>query len=232
MSIDIRIVSTANVANATRELGKLAAAANATQTAMQGKIDKTPFIQTDQRIKQYRTYGVQMDNLRGKMNDATRAVGDFSTASYKVGKDTDTMVDKIRKGQLSFRDLRKEGDLLNRTYQDQMKLQSSYARTWGKTAAGNTKVDLVTPNFEVAGRGWDQMRTKVGFYNEVLKSVSTNTVNWGKNTQWSGRQLMAGITYPLTIAAGVMAKTAYDVDKGLTQITKVYGDSASAISRN
>ena len=87
----------------------------------------------------------------------------------------------------------------------------------------------MTPNFDVQGRGWDNIRTKAGFYNEVLKSVSTQTVNWGKNTQWAGRQLMAGITYPLVMAGGLMAKTAYDVDKALTQIVKVYGSSGDAV---
>lgn len=227
--IDIRIVGSANLAQVHKELGKVALAAEATQKAMQGDINKTPYIQSDKIVRQYRNHSVALNGLRNDLNDYTRAAGDFGTSSFKVGKDTDSMVERIQKQQLTFRQLRQEMGLVKRTYEDQMKMQSSYARTWGKTAAGSTHVDLITPDFKVQNQGWDKLRTKVSFYNQVLSSVSTQTVNWGKNTQWAGRQLMAGLTYPLAMAAGLMAKTAYDVDKGLTQIVKVYGSTGDAV---
>ena len=230
MAIDIRVVGNANLGQVQRELGKLAMTANATTQAFR---DQTNTLKREGSrndiIANYRNWEVAQNALRDNTIALTKANGDFSVSSMKVGSQTDSMVERIQKQQLTFRQMRKEMDLVKQTYKDQMRIQASYARTWGKTAAGSTHVDLVTPNFDVQGRGWDNIRTKAGFYNEVLKSVSTQTVNWGKNTQWAGRQLMAGITYPLVMAGGLMAKTAYDVDKALTQIVKVYGSSGDAV---
>ena len=214
MAIDIRVVGNANLGQVQRELGKLAMTANATTQAFR---DQTNTLKREGSrndiIANYRNWEVAQNALRDNTIALTKANGDFSVSSMKVGSQTDSMVERIQKQQLTFRQMRKEMDLVKQTYKDQMRIQASYARTWGKTAAGSTHVDLVTPNFDVQGRGWDNIRTKAGFYNEVLKSVSTQTVNWGKNTQWAGRQLMAGITYPLVMAGGLMAKTAYDVDR-------------------
>jgi hypothetical protein len=38
-------------------------------------------------------------------------------------------------------------------------------------------------------------------FNQLINQGSTNLLNWGKNTQWAGRQLMVGFTIPLTIFA-------------------------------
>lgn len=230
MAIDIKIVGSANLGHVQKELGKLALTAEATTQAFENQ--NKHLRATGSRpeiIRHYRDWQVVQNELRDSTLALTRANGDFTTSSFKVGNATDSMVERIQKHQLTFRQLRQEMGLVKKTYQDQMKLQSSYARTWGTTAAGSKQVDLITPDFKVQAAGWDQLRTKVHFYNQVLASVSTNTINWGKNTQWAGRQLMAGITYPLILAGGLMAKTAYDVDKGLTQIVKVYGDAGEGV---
>lgn len=233
MAIDIKIVGSANLGYVQKELGKLALTAEATTQAFE---NQNKYLRGNgsrpQIIRHYRDWQVVQNELRDSTLALTRANGDFTTSSFKVGNATDSMVERIQKQQLTFRQLRQEMGLVKKTYQDQMKLQASYARTWGTTAAGSKQVDLITPDFKVQAAGWDQLRTKVHFYNQVLASVSTNTINWGKNTQWAGRQLMAGITYPLILAGGLMAKTAYDVDKGLTQIVKVYGDAGEGMKES
>ena len=231
MAIDIRIVGSANLGQVQRELNKTAAAAHAANNAMVigDRDEKGRMRGVVQQAQAYRQMAVYQNQIRDNTIAMTKARGDFAVSSMKVSKATDGVVERIQKQQLSFREMRKEMNLLNQTYRDQMRIQSSYIRSWGTSPSGAQNVDFVTPNFDVQGRGWDQLRTKIGFYSEAIKSASTQTINWGKNTQWSGRQLMAGMTYPLLIAAGVMAKTAYDVDKGLTQIVKVYGDAGDAM---
>jgi len=59
--------------------------------------------------------------------------------------------------------------------------------------------------------------------NTALRDGATSLINFGKNTQWAGRQLTAGFTMPLTIAAGLISKMFYDVDKNLTRLSRVYG---------
>jgi TP901 family phage tail tape measure protein len=66
---------------------------------------------------------------------------------------------------------------------------------------------------------------KASIHREMLRGVSTETINWGKNTQWAGRQLMVGLTIPMTIFAGLAAKVFLDTEKALTKLKRVYGDT-------
>lgn len=62
-------------------------------------------------------------------------------------------------------------------------------------------------------------------FNKLLRDGATSMVNWGKNTQWAGRQLMVGFTVPLTIFGGYAASIFMDLDKQITQFKRVYGDA-------
>jgi len=61
-------------------------------------------------------------------------------------------------------------------------------------------------------------------FNKLMHDGSTSMVNWGKNTQWAGRQLMVGFTVPLTIFGGVAGKIFMDLEKQIVQFKRVYGD--------
>ncbi len=61
-------------------------------------------------------------------------------------------------------------------------------------------------------------------FNKLMHDGSTAMVNWGKNTQWAGRQLMVGFTVPLTIFGGVAGKIFMDLEKQIVQFKRVYGD--------
>ena len=54
--------------------------------------------------------------------------------------------------------------------------------------------------------------------------MGTAALNWGKNIQWAGRQLMVGLTIPFTIFAGVAIKSFQDVEREIVNLRKVYGD--------
>ncbi|NDB62230.1 phage tail tape measure protein, partial [bacterium] len=52
-------------------------------------------------------------------------------------------------------------------------------------------------------------------------------INWGKNTQWAGRQLTVGLTVPI-VAFGKAAADAFRMaDQELVRLTKVYGGVAA-----
>ena len=59
---------------------------------------------------------------------------------------------------------------------------------------------------------------------EVLQhKINVETINWGKNMQWSGRQIMVGFTMPIAILGGVATATFISMNKELTRLQKVYG---------
>ena len=66
--------------------------------------------------------------------------------------------------------------------------------------------------------------------NKVMQDGANQLINWGKNTQWAGRQLTVGLTVPLA-AFGVAASKAFlAADTELVRLTKVYGGLAATSS--
>jgi hypothetical protein len=62
------------------------------------------------------------------------------------------------------------------------------------------------------------------FLNQLLKQGSTQLLNFGKNTQWAGRQLMVGLTIPLTILGSAASKVFREMEMAVVKFTRVYGD--------
>ena len=58
----------------------------------------------------------------------------------------------------------------------------------------------------------------------ALDQMGTAALNWGKNMQWAGRQLMVGFTIPLTIFSGLAVKAFMDVERAFVNFERVYGD--------
>ena len=72
-------------------------------------------------------------------------------------------------------------------------------------------------------------------FNKLLRDGSTSMVNFGKNTQWAGRQLMVGFTLPLVMFGTVAAQQFMKLDKQARDFKRVYGDAFTGtpeINRN
>jgi TP901 family phage tail tape measure protein len=82
-------------------------------------------------------------------------------------------------------------------------------------------------------RGLDEVKNKTAIarqelqiMNKVIQDGATGLINWGKNTQWAGRQLTVGLTVPLVAFGAQAAKAFREADQELVRLTKVYGDVA------
>lgn len=62
----------------------------------------------------------------------------------------------------------------------------------------------------------------MAMFNQALNP--THLSRFGKNLQWTGRQLQMSFTLPIMLAAGAATKFALDNDRAITQVRKVYGD--------
>jgi TP901 family phage tail tape measure protein len=65
---------------------------------------------------------------------------------------------------------------------------------------------------------------KQAIFNQLVKQGSTNLLNFGKNTQWAGRQLMVGFTLPLASLGMVASRTFMEMEAQTIKFRKVYGD--------
>jgi TP901 family phage tail tape measure protein len=61
-------------------------------------------------------------------------------------------------------------------------------------------------------------------FNQLVRQGSTNLLNFGKNTQWAGRQLMVGFTVPLTMLGVVAGKVFMQIEEQAIRFRKVYGE--------
>ncbi|MEY4331332.1 MAG: hypothetical protein RLZZ196_70 [Bacteroidota bacterium] len=59
--------------------------------------------------------------------------------------------------------------------------------------------------------------------NTALQQGSIKLIDFGKNTQWMGRQLTVGLTMPLAMFGAGVSSAFLQVDKELTRMQKVYG---------
>lgn len=103
------------------------------------------------------------------------------------------------------------------------RLQTQYTAL-GQTTNGLTKALAVRPlhlfNADMAVSIQRQQ-----LMNKLLRDGSTSLVNFGKNTQWAGRQLMVGFSVPLTGFAIVAGRAFADIEKAIVSFQRVYGDA-------
>jgi len=60
--------------------------------------------------------------------------------------------------------------------------------------------------------------------NKLIDDGSTKLLNFGKNTQWAGRQLMVGFTIPLMLFGAQAIKVFKEIETQTIRFKKVYGD--------
>ncbi len=66
---------------------------------------------------------------------------------------------------------------------------------------------------------------RLAIHRTMLRQATTSMINFGKNTQWAGRQLMVGFTVPLTIFGTAAGKVFKEIDQAAVRFKKVYGDA-------
>ena len=189
---------------------------------------------------------------RGMLATLTSQIGvagQFSTSITNVESSVSRLGTAIDKNKLSLGEYFKYGAASTKTFgrmfskehndimglaADRVKrLQTQYIAL-EKTQTGATRAMALRPlslfNADAAIAIQRQQ-----LFNKLLHDGSTSLINFGKNTQWAGRQLMVGFSLPLA-AFGVMAgKTFMDLDKQARDFKRVYGDIFTApdeIERN
>jgi TP901 family phage tail tape measure protein len=126
---------------------------------------------------------------------------------------------------------RKEFDTIQQVAESRVKtLQTQYVKL-GRDANGALKAISVRPLV----LDMDNLATKTAIaaqkqqlFNQLLKQGSTNLLNFGKNTQWAGRQLMVGFSIPLAYIGTFAGKTFMKMEEQAIRFKRVYGDSFTA----
>ena len=183
------------------------------------------------------TSGMQQ-NLLNSIN----ATGKFSAQMKTIRTTTESFTNSLEKNKFSMGEyfryaggasktfgklFKTEFDTINKVARENVKdLQTQYIKM-GRDANGSMKAIAVRPlSLDMQNLATKTMiaSEKQALLNQLLKQGSTNLLNFGKNTQWAGRQLMVGFTIPLIALGSAASKTFMEMETQAIRFRKVYGD--------
>lgn len=120
---------------------------------------------------------------------------------------------------------KREFDMMSRVAEQNVRrMQTQYAAL-GNSATGAAQAMAFTPttlNKQAAATAMAAQRQMM--MNRMIDLGTTKLLNWGKNTQWAGRQLMVGFSIPLAMMGAAAAKAFKEIDKSSIAFKRVYGD--------
>ena len=174
--------------------------------------------------------------------NSINATGKFSAQMKTIRTTTESFTNALEKNKFSMgeyfryaggasktfgRLFKSEFDTINKVARENVKdLQTQYIKM-GRDANGAMKAIAVRPlSLDMNDLATKTMiaSEKQALLNQLLKQGSTNLLNFGKNTQWAGRQLMVGFTLPLVSLGAAASKTFMDMEAQAIRFKKVYGD--------
>ena len=174
--------------------------------------------------------------------NSINATGKFSAQMKTIRTTTESFTNALEKNKFSMgeyfryaggasktfgRLFKSEFETINKVARENVKdLQTQYIKM-GRDANGAMKAIAVRPlSLDMNDLATKTMiaSEKQALLNQLLKQGSTNLLNFGKNTQWAGRQLMVGFTLPLMSLGAAASKVFMDMETQAIRFKKVYGD--------
>ena len=180
--------------------------------------------------------------LEKNLLNSINSIGSFSAELRTVKTTAESFTTALEGNKFSMREyfryaggstktfgklFRSEFDTIGKVAEERVKkLQTQYIKM-GRDTTGAMKAIAVMPK----SLDMSDYNTKIqvaaqkqALFNQLMKQGSTNLLNFGKNTQWAGRQLMVGFTIPLSILGSTAAKTFMEMEAQALKFKKVYGD--------
>jgi TP901 family phage tail tape measure protein len=188
------------------------------------------------------TAALAQKSLQKNFLNSVNAIGSFSAELRTVKTTTESFTSSLENNKFSMREyfryaggatktfgrlFKSEFDTIGRVAEERVKrLQTQYIKM-GRDANGAMQAISITPtalDMENYGTKTAIAAQKQALFNQLMKQGSTNLLNFGKNTQWAGRQLMVGFTIPLAMVGSAATKTFMDMEAQALKFKKVYGD--------
>jgi TP901 family phage tail tape measure protein len=181
-------------------------------------------------------------DLQKNFLNGVNAIRGFSAELRTVKTTAENFTDSLERNKFSMREyfrysmastksfgrmFSSELDTVNKVATENVKrLQTQYIKM-GRDANGAMRAIAVMPtklDLSNVATQTQLAAQKQAIFNQLVKQGSTNLLNFGKNTQWAGRQLMVGFTIPLMGLGSVAARTFMDMETAAIKFKKVYGD--------
>lgn len=174
-----------------------------------------------------------------RMGTVLSGSGMFTTGIRNVHTELGRMHQEFDRGSTSLQNYRKNSRMwgkdhsnINRMAADRVRMLQSQYVALGKEMNGVQKAMQIKPDRMMREFGADAeyAHQRAMLFRRNLQMGSTALVNWGKNTQWAGRQMMVGMGIPIAIAAGGAVKAFNDIEKSSIAFKRVYGDATTSVA--
>ena len=156
------------------------------------------------------------------------AVGGFKSSVVDLTTQTDKFGQALTRNKLTMREYFQESKNAFKQNSNAMRLAQQQVRVLQSQMVqiGKGQAAVFTPaalNLKDYNTQLQMSAQRWSIFNKLVSDGATSLINFGKNTQWAGRQLMVGLTLPLTVFGAAVSKTFREVDAELTRFAKVYG---------
>ncbi len=190
--------------------------------------------------------------LNAQLIQSVNATGKFAASQVKVATSTQAFTSALEKNKLSMGQyfrytaaaatantksltsmFAQEREIINRARRDRVKaLQTQYIQLQKANGGFADAIKIMPKTLMMANGQFTELGTRIQyaaqrqqFLNQLLKQGSTQLLNFGKNTQWAGRQLMVGLTMPLAMLGSYAAKAFKEMEAAVIKFERVYGDA-------
>lgn len=175
-----------------------------------------------------------LNTMNSAFKSALLSSGQFTSTTVKMANETEKFGKALVSGKLKLSEYfgiitgksTAAAASMRALAAEQVKLQNSII-TSDPTKRGIFNVFTPTQIDKVAN-ATKLARMQQNLYNMSLDGASKSLINWGKNTQWAGRQLTVGLTMPMVLFGSSAAKIFQEVNDQLTRLQKVYGEGLKA----
>ncbi len=193
-------------------------------------------------VKSSETAALAQKSLTTNLVNSINAIGSFSAELRTVKTTSEQFTESLEGNKFSMRQyfkyaggatksfgklFKSEFDTITNVAEERVKrLQTQYIKL-GRDTNGAMKAIAVIPkelNMADYGTQVQIAAQRQALFNQLMKQGSTNLINFGKNTQWAGRQLMVGFTIPLSILGSTATRVFMDMETQAIKFKKVYGD--------
>jgi TP901 family phage tail tape measure protein len=220
-NIVTNIVATANFSGLIADVNKITASLSKLQAQI---------IASDAKLAN------QVSVMNRSFGENLRRTGQFATHFVTLTSDVEKFGNNLDRGQMKLKQYfqtfqqhtKTQGGLIRDLAKQQVALQNAIIQPMGKNAQGLMQYSVHIP------QGLDAVKNKTALarqelqiMNKVIQDGGVQMINWGKNTQWAGRQLTVGLTVPLAAFGMASAKAFREADAELVRLTKVYGGVAA-----
>jgi TP901 family phage tail tape measure protein len=188
------------------------------------------------------------ENVQRNLINNINATGQFAANVRNITSTTENFTNRLEKNKLGLgeyfryaggasktfgRFFRNEFDTIEKVARERVKTIQTQFTKLGRNANGSLQAIAVRPlalDMNNLATKTEMAAQKQQIFNQLVKQGSTNLLNFGKNTQWAGRQLMVGFSIPLAYIGTIAAKTFMQMEEQAIRFKRVYGDSFTASS--